>query len=92
MTPRLYALAAALLLALALAQTGSLAGVATVITTAVLVSVIAAALVVRLSEAVTGGARASVRRQALYVTPEPSHPDTAGRPRTRAPSQVVPAA
>lgn len=41
---------------------------------------------------VTVGARAHAHREALDVTPAPSHPSTAGRPRTRAPSMVVVAA
>ena len=92
MSPRLYAYATALLLALAVAQTGSLATVAAVIATAVLASAIVAVLVHTQSTAVAQGAKAEQRRQAAYEVPEPSHPDTAGRTRARAPGGVTQAA
>jgi len=93
MTPaRLYAYATALLLALAVAQTGSLATVAAVIATAVLASAIVAVLVNAQSTTVSSGAQAEQRRQAAYEVPEPSHPDTAGRTRARAPGGVTQAA
>jgi len=92
MTPRLYAYATAVLLALVVAQTGSLATVAAVIATAVLASAIAKTLVEAQAHAVTSGAKAEQRRQAEYVVPEPSHPDTAGRTRARAPGGVTQAA
>ena len=89
---RLYAYATALLLALAVAQTGSLATVAAVIATAVLASALVAVLTTAQSRAVGQGAKAEQRRQAAYEVPEPSHPDTAGRTRARAPAGVTQAA
>lgn len=38
------------------------------------------------------GRRARAHRQSLDSTPEPQHPDTAGRPRTRAPARPLAAA
>ena len=35
------------------------------------------------------GERAREHRQSLVGMPEPQHPDTAGRPRTRAPSRAL---
>lgn len=37
------------------------------------------------------GARAREHRELLGALPEPQHPDTDGRPRSRAPSRVTPA-
>jgi len=37
------------------------------------------------------GARARAHREAMSTLPAPAHPDTAGRPRTRAPAGVIPA-
>lgn len=54
-------------------------------------------LTVRVTTGVSGaqelmvGARARQHRQQLGAPPEPQHPDTDGRPRSRAPSRVVPA-
>lgn len=50
-----------------------------------------AAVVIR-SQEHTAGERAREHRQSMVGMPEPQHPDTAGRPRTRAPSQVTAAA
>ena len=50
-----------------------------------------AAIVVASGE-MTVGERAYVHREALSAVPAPSHPATAGRPRTRAPSRSVLAA
>jgi len=44
-----------------------------------------AAVVIR-SQEITVGDRAREHRQSLIGMPAPQHPDTAGRPRTRAPS------
>ena len=44
-----------------------------------------AAVVIR-SQEITVGDRARQHRQSLVGMPAPQHPDTAGRPRTRAPS------
>lgn len=89
LTPRVAALAAVLLVALAVAQGGSPATVLVVsVTAAVLAAALAATLVVATRE-VTVGSRAHAHRQALNEMPAPSHPSTAGRPMTRAPSRVV---
>ena len=59
---------------------------------------IAALIAVRYAATVIGsrelavGHRAHAHREALSAMPAPSHPCTAGRPRTRAPSQAAPAA
>lgn len=70
---------------------------------AVLVGAIAAVAVVALvgsryaavsirSRSMTVGSRARQHRESLSSLPEPSHPDTAGRTRSRAPSQSLAAA
>lgn len=66
------------------------AGLAAVVVAAAL-SARYAAVVVR-SRELTVGSRAREHREALSVMPEPRHPDTAGRPRTRAPAQAPTAA
>lgn len=43
-------------------------------------------------QSITIGGRAREHRESLSEIPAPQHPDTAGRPRTRAPSQSPPAA
>ena len=43
------------------------------------------------SAEMTVGARAQVRRSVAFGMPAPQHPTTPGRPRTRAPSQSIPA-
>ena len=59
---------------------------------------IASLVAVRHAATVTGsrelavGHRAHAHRETLSAMPAPSHPCTAGRPRTRAPSQAAPAA
>lgn len=90
---RFVAFATMLLVALALTQGTS--------SSAVLASVIAVALAsacavrnagwIHVSREVTVGERARAHRHSLTRMPAPQHPDTAGRPRTRAPSMVVPA-
>lgn len=40
----------------------------------------------------TVGARSRAHREALSTTPEPAHPDTAGRTRARAPGEATTAA
>ncbi|MCY7412887.1 MAG: DUF6412 domain-containing protein [Salinibacterium sp.] len=88
---RLVALATTLFLVLAVTQSGETSVVVASIAIAAMSIAITAALVVgNTTRAV--GIRAFARRQAMTATPEPSHPDTAGRPRTRAPSQAVAAA
>ena len=47
-----------------------------------------AAVVIR-SQELAVGERAREHRQSLIGMPEPQHPDTAGRPRTRAPSGAL---
>jgi len=47
-----------------------------------------AAVIIR-SHEIGVGERAREHRQSLLGMPEPQHPDTAGRPRTRAPSQAT---
>jgi len=44
------------------------------------------------SRSITVGARARAHRESLTSLPAPSHPDTAGRTRSRAPSQSIAAA
>src|SRR5690554_3362391 len=65
-------------------------GLAAVIVAAAL-SARYAAVAVR-SRELTVGSRAREHREALSVMPEPRHPDTAGRPRTRAPARSSTAA
>ncbi|GAB2449382.1 hypothetical protein HD599_002012 [Conyzicola lurida] len=50
-----------------------------------------AAVIIR-SREITVGERAREHRQSLVEMPQPRHPDTPGRPRTRAPSAVTAAA
>jgi hypothetical protein len=66
------------------------AGLAAVVVAAAL-SARYAAVIVR-SRELNVGSRAREHREALSVMPEPRHPDTAGRPRTRAPAQSPAAA
>jgi hypothetical protein len=83
LTSRLAVLAAVLFVTLAVAQGGSPA-------TVLMVSVTAALLAMAVgTREVTVGSRAHAHRQALNEMPAPSHPSTAGRPMTRAPSRVV---
>ncbi|PRY70025.1 hypothetical protein B0I08_101147 [Glaciihabitans tibetensis] len=65
----------------------------TTLAAAVAVTIIAAVLVLQ-AAAVTSGSRSALarstafaRRQERSAEPAPQHPDTAGRPRTRAPSR-----
>lgn len=91
---RMIVVSTALFVVLAIAQGGP---------TSVLVASIAAVAVagvvaVRYAAVVTGsrelvvGERAHAHREALNVMPAPSHPSTAGRPLTRAPARLIPAA
>lgn len=85
---RLVMLTTVVFVALAVTQTASptlmIAGIAAVL--------VAAAIAVRAAAVVVGarrlsiGARSRQHRNGLVETPEPKHPATAGRPRTRAPS------
>jgi hypothetical protein len=62
------------------------AGIAALAVTAVLAARYAA-VVIR-TQHVGVGERARQHRQSLVGMPEPQHPDTAGRPRSRAPSRA----
>jgi len=75
-----------LVLSIAQAEPSSLvfAGIAALAVGAVLAAR-HAAVVIR-SQEITVGDRARQHRQSLVGMPAPQHPDTAGRPRTRAPS------
>ena len=66
------------------------AGIAAIVVSAALVARYAA-IVVR-SHDVGTGERAREHRQSLEGMPEPQHPETPGRPRTRAPSRGIAAA
>jgi hypothetical protein len=70
--------------------TAVFAGIAAIALCAVLAARYAA-VVIR-SREITVGQRARQHRQSLVGMPEPQHPDTDGRPRTRAPSRVTAAA
>jgi len=76
-----------LLVALATATEPSVlvAGVAAVLLVAAIATVVVA------ERELTVGARARAHREAMSTLPAPAHPDTAGRPRTRAPAGVIPA-
>jgi hypothetical protein len=78
-----------LVLAVAQSEPSSLvfAGIAAIALCAVLAARYAA-VVIRAHE-ITVGSRARQHRESLVGMPEPQHPDTAGRPRTRAPSQAT---
>lgn len=84
---RLAALTAVLFLALAVTQVTSPALIIASVATVILIA--AMATLVTGSREMTVGARAHAHREALSTMPAPSHPSTAGRPRTRAPSTVV---
>lgn len=60
------------------------AGIAALVVSTVLAARYAAALI--RARDIGVGQRARQHRQSLVGMPEPQHPDTAGRPRTRAPS------
>lgn len=62
------------------------AGIAALAVTAV-VAARYASIVIR-AHVIGVGERARQHRQSLVGMPEPQHPDTAGRPRTRAPSRA----
>lgn len=64
-----------------------LAGVATVALASALGARYLAVLIT--SRTLTVGHRSHAHREALSVAPSPQHPDTAGRPRPRAPAQFV---
>ena len=85
---RLVIVTSLVFVALAVGQTGSqtlmIAGIAAVLVAGAL-AVRAAAVVVG-ARRLTIGARSRQHRNGLVETPEPKHPCTAGRPRSRAPS------
>ncbi|HQA23921.1 MAG TPA: DUF6412 domain-containing protein [Rhodoglobus sp.] len=88
---RFVALTAMLLMAFALAQGATPAAVVASVAAVVL----ATAGAIRLTSVIVGSRQVSVGEQAharhliQLGMPAPQHPDTAGRPRTRAPSMVV---
>ncbi|HXD62934.1 MAG TPA: hypothetical protein VN619_13525 [Lacisediminihabitans sp.] len=91
---RMLMVSTMLFVALAVAQGGQ-----TAVLVASLAAVgIAAIAAVRYAAVVAGsrelvvGRRAHAHREALSAMPAPSHPATAGRPRTRAPSRSISAA
>lgn len=67
-----------------------IAGLLTVAVAAVLVARAASAVVH--GRAMTTGERARQHREGLREVPAPRHPNTVGRPRTRAPSLAIAAA
>jgi hypothetical protein len=80
-------------------QTTSPSSIATVILVGAVAAMLVTALVAARSTArrmrardVTTGIRAWHHRRALSAQPAPQHPDTAGRPRSRAPSDSTRAA
>ena len=91
---RMVVLSTMLLVAFAIADGGPttvLVASISLVTVAGVVAVRYAALVVG-SREMTVESRSHAHREALRAMPAPSHPSTAGRPRTRAPSQSILAA
>jgi len=81
-------------LALAMAQPEQSAFIATAVA-AIAITVLLCARHASLAvggHELTVGGRAREHRQVLSTMPSPQHPDTAGRPRTRAPARPLPAA
>lgn len=78
-------------LALALAQSESSVSLVTGVAVVALGVLLAARIVVGVASAheLTVGARSREHREVLGALPEPQHPDTDGRPRSRAPARVV---
>lgn len=94
LTERLVMLMTVTFLVLAVAQaadpsTALLAGAVAVATAMLVLAQYSALTIAR--QSLTVGGRAREHRESLTETPAPQHPDTAGRPRTRAPSQSPPA-
>lgn len=94
-TERLVMLMTVTFLVLAVAQSAEpssllLAGVVAAAAAMLLLAHYSAVTVAR--QSITVGGRAREHRESLSEVPAPQHPDTAGRPRTRAPSQSPPAA
>ncbi len=90
---RLALICASLLVLSVLASgpsTAAVVGLVAIALTAV-IAVEYAAAQLRARELGVGG-RAREHRQVLSAVPAPSHPDTAGRTRSRAPSRLIPAA
>jgi hypothetical protein len=91
MRERLVMLMTASFLALAIPQAEPSAA----LVVGVAIIAVGALLVARVAVGVAGahelrvGARAREHRELLGALPEPQHPDTDGRPRSRAPSRVV---
>ncbi len=99
MTERLHRFAllggVAMLIAVALGHPSTLA-TATVLTATVLLASVApialAAVRAPARVAITVGSRARAHRESLAEQAQPSHPTTAGRPRSRAPGAAASAA
>ena len=95
LTERLVMLMTVAFLVIAVAQAAEPSGLllASVVAVAASMLVLArySALVV-VRQSITVGGRAREHRESLSELPTPQHPATAGRPRTRAPSQSPPAA
>lgn len=85
---RLVMLMTLLFVAVLAAQTGSTAAVAISVAVVAIAAIRVASYVTSRRELVVG-ARAHSHREVLSEMTAPQHPDTAGRPRTRAPSLVV---
>lgn len=91
---RIVMVSTVLFVAFAVAQGGSASVLVVSIAAVAVAGVLAvryAAIVIGSRELIAGG-RAHAHREALSRMPAPSHPSTAGRPRTRAPSPSIPAA
>lgn len=81
-------------LALAMAQPEQSALIVTAVAAVAITALLCArhaALAVGIHELTVGG-RAREHRELLSASPEPQHPDTAGRPRSRAPARPFSAA
>lgn len=87
---RLVMVMTLLFVALVAAQTGSATAVAISLAITAIVLIKHASVVIGQRE-LPVGSRAHAHREVLSEMTAPQHPDTAGRPRTRAPSQVAPA-
>jgi hypothetical protein len=91
MRERLVMLMTASFLALAIAQAEPSAAIVAGVAVAAIGILLTARIVVGVAGAheLRIGARAREHREVLGALPEPQHPDTDGRPRSRAPSRVV---
>ena len=87
---RLVMLVTLLFVAVVAAQTGSSAAVAITVAVAAIATIRIATMALT-ARTLAVGTRAHAHREVLSEMAAPQHPDTAGRPRTRAPSQAAPA-